>query len=344
MPAKGARLFRRTRKGREPVWVIKDTGGVEQSTRTADRGEAEIALAEYIARKNRKSGPVGPEEMTVGEALAIYGEEHAPTVSDPSRIGYAMDALLPFWGNRPCSDVKGTTVRLYQKQRGMAPATVRRELNVMRAAMNHCGREGYLTSVPMFPLPATPETNQRALTRAEVAKLLRVARRRKQHHIAHFILVSIYTGTRKDAVFNLRLTGPATTGGWFDLDAGVLYRIGTDERATKKKRTPARIPRQLRGHVSRWVAKGDTWAVEWRGGRVGDIKTSWAKIVRDAKLGWKPTPHTLKHTAITWAIERGSSIEDAASYFSTSVETIQRVYWHLSPHHQARALAAIEGK
>jgi len=84
--------------------------------------------------------------------------------------------------------------------------------------------------------------------------------------------------------------------------------------------------------------------VEYRGARVLDVKTAWAKIVADAGLGWKPTPHTLKHTAITWAIQGGASIPDAAAYFATSTETIERTYWHLSPHFQSGALAAIEGK
>ena len=53
------------------------------------------------------------------------------------------------------------------------------------------------------------------------------------------------------------------------------------------------------------------------------------------------TPHTLKHTAITLAIQGGMSVEDASDYFSTSIETIQKTYWHHSPHLQHRAVAAI---
>ncbi len=54
------------------------------------------------------------------------------------------------------------------------------------------------------------------------------------------------------------------------------------------------------------------------------------------------TPHTLKHTAITWAIEAGVSITDAAGFFGTSAETIERVYWHKSPMFQQAALDAME--
>ena len=352
MPAKGPRLFARKRSGRDTTWVIKDTGGIEVSTRTVDRREAEIQLGQYIARKNRASGPAGPEEIAVADVLAIYGEEHAPTVASPQTQGYAIDALLPYWGESALSSIKGETCRRYAKSRKhrltgapIAAGTIRRELNVLQAAINYCYREGYTTGAPQVTLPKMEETNQRALTRDEVAKLLRAARRTYRcGHVVRFILVSIYTGTRKSAALNLRLSGPATTGGWFDLDDRILYRIGEDERSTKKRRTPARIPRQLVGHARRWVANGDTWAVQFEGGRVADLKNAWATVVAGANLGWRPTPHTLKHTAITWAIRGGASIPDAAAFFATSVKTIEDTYWHLSPDFQQGAISAIEGK
>lgn len=344
MPAKGARLAQRKRKGREPVWVIKDTGGVEISTSTSNRNAAETALAEYIASKARAGGPVAADEMTVAEVLDIYGREHAPTVAAPERLGYAMAALLPFWGSLPVSAIKGATCRLYATKRGRSAGTIRRELNTLSAALNHCAREGYLLTAPPVTMPPSPETNQRALTRDEAAKLIRSARRRGAKHVAQFIIVSLYTGTRKDAALRLRLEGPCTTGGWFDLDARLLYRRGEGERVTNKRRTPARIPRQLAAHARRWKANGQIYAIEYQGSRIADLKTAFAKAAKDAGLGWVPTPHTLKHTAITWAIQGGASITDAAGFFATSIETIERTYWHLSPDFQAGAVEAMERK
>lgn len=343
MPARGARLFLRKRKGRSPVYVILDTGQPERSTGTNDRAAAERMLAEYISSKARRSGPADAGEITVADVLAIYGEEHAPTTADPARIGYAIQALLPFWGELPVSAVKGATCRRYVAERGVSPGTARRELGCLGAALSYCEREGYLISAPRVTLPPKPETNQRALERHEVAALIRAARRRGQHHVARFILISIYTGTRMDAVLNLRLEGPSAVGGWFDLDAGLLYRRGEAERATAKRRTPARLPRQLLAHARRWRAMGFTWAVEYRGCRVGSIKTAWRGIVEEAGLEGKVTRHTLKHTAITWAIRGGATLADAAGFFATTQETIEKTYWHLSPHFQGGAVAAIEG-
>lgn len=85
-----------------------------------------------------------------------------------------------------------------------------------------------------------------------------------------------------------------------------------------------------------------TWAVEWRGSRIAGVKTAWGKIVEDAKPGWDPTQHTLEHTATTWAVQGGATIEDTPGFLSTSADTIDRTYWHLSPHFQSVAVSAME--
>jgi integrase len=341
-PAKPAGLKFRAASGRKKAfWSIRDCGR-EISTGTADRNAAEIALAKYIDLKNVDNAPQDADTMTISEVLTIYGREHAPTTAAPERIGYAISALLGFWADLPVSAVKGGTCRRYVNQRGVADGTARRELGTLSAALKFCEREGYLLTSPPVTLPPKPATNQRALTRPEAARLLRAARSRGQHHIARFILIGLYTGTRKDAILHLRLSGPSQDGGWFDIGKGVMFRRGQDARITNKRQTPARLPRQLWAHARRWQAMGLTWATEWRGKPVADIKTAWRAIATDAALGWHPTPHTLKHTAITWAIGNGATIADAAGFFGTSAQTLERTYWHHSPDFQSGAVRAME--
>ncbi|MDJ0629813.1 MAG: integrase [Rhodobacter sp.] len=340
MPAKGPRLYLRKRKGRRPTWVIKDTGQPEYSTGTEDRGQAEAILAECIERKHRARGPVHAEGMTCGDALAIYGEEHAPHVVDSERIAYAIQALLPYWGGQAVSAVKGATCRRYAAMRPVQASTTRRELGTLSAALNYCVKEGYLLTAPPVTLPEKPETSQRAMTRGEVARLLWAARRSPTSLISS---CALYTGTRRDAVLGLRLSGPSMVGGWFDLDAGVMYRCGEGERVTKKRRTPVKLPRQLLAHAIRWDRMGYTWAVEFRGARVASIKTAWRNVVSAADLGRRPTPHTLKHTAIIWAVRGGADKTELAEFFATSMKTIEDTYWHHSPKSQAGAVKAMEG-
>jgi integrase len=323
-----------------PNWQILD-GKRSISTGCKCRVEAEKVLAQYIAQRGREGLAHEPEQITVAEVLTIYAEEHAPTVADPARIGYAIEALLPFWGEMKLSSVKGETCRRYAKYRGKAPGTVRRELGALQSAINYCHVEGHITAAPKVRLPEKPASKERWLTRKEAAHLLRAAHRRSPH-LARFILIALYTGTRKDAVLRMGYE-PNTVGGWFDLERGIMYRRATNERETGKRRTPARIPRQMAAHLRRWRHDGWMWPVHWRGDRIARIDRAFRALTVDCGLP-DVTPHTLKHTAITWALQGGASIWDAAGFFATSPETIEKTYGHHSPEFQQSALRAIEGK
>jgi integrase len=58
----------------------------------------------------------------------------------------------------------------------------------------------------------------------------------------------------------------------------------------------------------------------------------------------KIVPHTLRHTAATWLMQRGVSIWQAAGYLGMSPEILDRVYGHHSPDHLRGAATAITGK
>lgn len=252
-----------------------------------------------------------------------------------------MSALLPFWGDLRLSHVKGETCRRYGKWRGVSPSTVRRELGTLQAAMNYAHKEGYVTSAPVVTLPDAAASKDRWLTRNEAAKLIWTAYRgHKSKHIARFILIGLYTGTRKDAILRMGFASN-TVGGWFDLDRGIMHRRGNDERQTKKRRTPAPIPRQLLSHLKRWNAGGSTWAVEYEGSRIADVKRSFSRSAKDAGLAGV-TPHTLKHTAVTWALQNGATTWDAAGFFATSQATIEKTYGHHSTDFMESALNAVE--
>lgn len=348
--AKGPRLYWHKSRGK---WVIRDTGRPETATGTADRGIAERCLAEYIARKDRPAGPSHPDYILIADVLAIYGKEHGTTVKDPVRIGSAIEALLPFWGKLAVSTIKAETCRRYAKSRSttkgmprgktrpVSPATIRRELGTLRAALSYCHAEGYLTHAPPVTLPEKPPARDVWLTRDEAARLIRAARRSARgKHLARFILLCLYTGTRKSAALGLQFV-PNTRGGWVDVERGLLYRRGSAERQSNKRQPTVRIPDRLMAHLRRWHSKGARFVVEYQGARVADIKTGWAAICDDAGLP-NVTPHTLRHTAITWAMQRGARAWDAAGFFGASVKTIEEVYGHHADDHQESARAALD--
>ncbi|MEL5876415.1 tyrosine-type recombinase/integrase [Cereibacter sphaeroides] len=293
--------------------------------------------------------------MTVAHALTLYGEEHGPTVADPQRIGYAIEALMTFWGNLRVAAIRGETCRTYARQRGRAPGTIRRELGTLQAALNHCVREGHLLSAPKVTLPEKPRARERWLTQEEVYWLLRAARnlRRDGRHLAWFIVAGLYTGTRKTALLGLRINQPGTDAGWVDTERGVLYRAGSGKRETNKRQPSVRLPRQLRALLAAGARSGRRFVVQTsEGNRVADIKKAWAgAVVKAAEMAARAgreidlsdtTPHVLRHTAITWAMQRGADMWEAGGFFGVSRETMEEVYAHHHPDHQASAVEAME--
>ncbi|MBK0326289.1 site-specific integrase [Rhodobacteraceae bacterium F11138] len=355
--AKGPRLYRRKDTG---IYIIRDSGRGERSTGTRDSKEAEKQLKLYLAERDRPRGPATASEMTVAAALVTYANEHAPNVKDPARIGYAIEALVPFWGERPLSTITRETCRAYGRSRRkvvkqdsktkevlettpVAPSTIRKELGTLAAAITYCRDEGYVVNPPKVHLPAKTEPKDRWLTRSEAARLLWSAwRNPESKHLAKFILVGLYTGTRKTAILRLRFT-PNTSGGWVDTERGTMYRRGLGEADTKKKRPAIRLPRQLAAHLRCWEQSHGRWVVEYKGAGVGSIKTAWGTALAESGLtGTGVTPHTLRHTAITWAMQAGADIWETAGYFGVSIETMHRVYAHHHPDHQDSTVKAME--
>lgn len=353
--AKGARLF--WREDREH-WEIRDTKDgkrVRIATGTGCRQQAEDTLADYIGEKHGPTGgPAQAQDLSISQAIAYYLEEHAPTTAAPERLIAAVKPLDAFWGDLPVSAIRGATCRKYARERGRADGTIRRELNVLQAALNHCLREGYLLSAPKVVRPPRPPAKERWLTRREAAWLLRAARNlnRDGQHLADFILCGLYTGSRKQTILTLHINLLSLTGGHVDTVNGLIYRRPGAKSETKKRQPPARLPAKYLAHLRRQAAHGRNYVVEdYKGRRIGDIKTGWNKarlLATDlaAKHGIAinlsdVTPHTLKHTAITWALQRGATMWDVAGYFGTSVETIERVYAHHAPNHMQSAVEAM---
>lgn len=356
---KSARLYWRQRQDRASFWEIRD-GRHRISTGTDDRTQAEEQFAAYLQHKYRPIGPAGPQNITVAQVLTIYAEEHAMHVASPERVGYAIEELVKFWGDLPVSSITGPTCRRYASSRMTrfgklaSSGTTRRELGVLQAALNYCHREGYLVTAPKVVLPPKSLPKERWLTRQEAAWLLRAARnlRVDGRHLAHFILHGLYTGSRKQTILAMHINIPSLSGGHVDTVNGILYRKPQGKQETTKRQRPARLPSRYLAFLRIQARNGRRHIVQDHDGRrIGDIKNAWKHaIVLAQELAAKKdiqidlsdaTPHTLKHTAITWALQKGASPWDAAGYFSTSIETIERVYAHHSPDHQKTAVDAM---
>lgn len=335
-------------------WVVRDgSREIRLGLGREQREEADLRLAQYIRDRRRPSQESGdPSRVLIADALRLYAEGHAPTTADPARIGWAIQALLPFWGDRTVSAVTQATCRRYAAERAAAPSTARRELGCLSAALRWCVRDGRLASAPIVTLPRRPPSRERWLTRTEAARLLRAARRSpRTRHLARVILIGLYTGTRPGAIRRLGWR-PSLAGGHADLARGVLYRQPAGSLQTRKRQPPVRLPRRLAGHLARWravdrrrfgeTALGAMRIVHWRGVGIDKLRSSWRTVCDAAGLDATVVAHTLRHTAITWAAQAGSDPWEMCGYFGVTMEEMQATYLHHHPDHQSTVTTAMD--
>ena len=383
--AKNARLWleseERTAEGklvRRASWVIRDgKNKIRTGCAGADRKGAEQALAAYIAKKYTVPRDRGrhPSEILVLDVLNIYLTDRAPKHSDPTITKARVMTLAGWWDDKTLADVNGTTCREYvayrtaQPRRAAKPeitgnpprmvtaAGARRELEDLRSAINHHRTEGLCSEIVGVALPEKSEASEDWLTRSEAARIIWAAWRARQRmgegitdrrvgrHLARFILVGLYTGTRHAAICSAAFH-PAIGRGHINIDSGVFYRRRRGSKTTKKRQTPVRLPERLLAHLRRWNRLGIAKhaVVEWNGKPVASVRKSFAVAAKASGIDRHITPHILRHTAATWAMSEGADLWQAAGWLGMSPEVLERVYGHHHPDYQQDVAEKMSGQ
>lgn len=358
--AKGPRLWlepARKDRNQPAVWVIRD-GTIKRSTGASagETAKAEAALRDYL---NEKATPRprdrDPATVRIADVIAIYAEDVAPKHSRPKDTADRLNRLLDFFGHSHLTYLNKSTCQEYAKSR-KSQSAARRELEDLRAAVRHHWSLGLSTAMVPVVLPEKSQPRERWLTRSEAAILLWTAWRRRQKfmgtktlhattkHIARFILVGLYTGTRASAICGAAFVREEGRG-WVDLENGVFYRRAIGRRETNKRQPAIRIPPSLLAHMRRWKAKGiaRNSVVEWQRKPVLRISKGFTSIVKAAKLRGV-SPHVLRHTAITWQAQLGVDPHQICGYFGITSQMFDRVYGHHHPDHQAGAVNALHNR
>ena len=280
--------------------------------------------------------------------------------------------------------------RIVPRENNVSDQTARRRLEDLRAAINAYHAEHTLNVVPKITLPQKTEGRQRWLTRNEAARLLGAAmgyiwdaqrkswQRRddgkllrrerwlisRRRPAARFILIGLYSARREETIRRTQWL-PTTTHPWMNLDAMIYQGRGQTERATKKRRPPAKIANRLRPHLARWRRLDVARSAELRGAGIfgvdeeirfvvhrmhdgkplaGKIRSAWEGILEDAGLGEDVVRHSLRHTAATWLMQKGTDRWQAAGWLGMTLEQLENGYGHHHPDFQGEAAEAFGGR
>jgi integrase len=276
--------------------------------------------------------------------------------ANKENVDERITRLAKWWGGKMLAAVNGVSCRAYTKHRGNDGGS-RRDLEDLRAAINHHAKEGFHRGIVRVVLPEEGLPRERWLTRSEAARLLwtcwyretqtvHFGKRKGQkietkkwplRHVARFILIGLYTGTRAGAIAT---ASPYRAAGksFVDLETGIFNRLAVGKRASTKRQTPVPLPKRLLAHLRRWSRLGISKShfVEWNGKPVSSVKTGFGSAVRiaglDVNVG-NVTPQTLRHTAATWRMQRAAPMWEAAGFLGMSEKTLRDTYGHHHPDH-----------
>jgi hypothetical protein len=139
-------------------WAIRDS---QRKRRTrcleGERGEAEKALAQYLAEKQTPNFRDGdPDHVSITGVLILYSNEHALTTARPEMVASAIESLGAVWKGKTVGKLSPSTCGAYAKWRtkqpqarykdpGKAPKvgrqTARRDLETLSAAIGYAHTE-----------------------------------------------------------------------------------------------------------------------------------------------------------------------------------------------------------
>jgi integrase len=359
------RLYLRRRPDGASTWIILDHGRqISTGALADDRRTAEKALENYLGQKHRPDfGDGHPARVAIADVLSAYAEKHGPSTARPDLIARAILNLGEWFEGRMVATITPESCRDYitwrceqrdarAKNKGklISIGTARRELVVLAAALNWCWKNNRLDRPIPITLPQQSEPRERHLTRSEAARMLAGAlgwdkegnrhHYRINRHLARFVLIGLYTGTRHEAILRLQWIAN-TSGGHVDIDDGIVYRRPRTSVETSKRKPPLPIAPRLLPHLRRWRRLTTRFLIEWNGLPIASQeRRAWRRARELAGLSTDVTPHVLRHTCATWLLQSGVSIYDVAGVLGCSEAVVRKTYGHHAKDHLRGAVAA----
>ena len=310
----------------KPTWQIywrrtRTSTGARIDAGKLGRAQAEAALAKFKAGLNR---PDPGEPVSVELILERYvADREARGKPGADRLKWSSKQLVRHIGPIFPEDVDVLEYIEKRMAEGVKSRTVRTELETLRASFNWAVelKHPLLAKAPKVELPPKGEGRLRWLTRDEADRLIAGCVGR---HVKLFVLLGLHTAARMKAILDL-------TWDQVDLEHRLIDYRKPDEVHTKKRRSPVPINETLSVALTEAKERAESdWVIEHGGGGVSSIRHGFEFACERAGLK-DVTPHVLRHTAVTWMLQRGVSPWDVCGMADLTLDTVQRVYAHHHP-------------
>ena len=267
--------------------------------------------------RSRQCGEVG----ALKHWMMFFDEFHVRTVAD---LTVGMQEAYMEWRFK----------LIHERGYKGSPATVGRDMRVMRAALNRAWKYGilehkkYVKSLPEPPSRPTfifPEEAKRLLKECE-----------QTPHLWLFVMVALHTLQRPNAIFALRVEQ-------VKFNEGLIDFLPAEGIQTRKRRPVVPISETLWPLLEEAVADSMTgYVIEHDDRPINSVRTAFNKARDRAGLPPEVTPYTLRHTGATLLLSLGVPIREVSGMLGHTEQQTTELYGKHHPEFLKKARAGVD--
>jgi integrase len=214
----------------------------------------------------------------------------------------------------------------------VTPATVNRELALLRHLLRLAEEWGYIAKAPRVRMGKESEGRLRFLSEDEAVRLLDRCRTSQNPYLSAIVTLALNTGMRRGEILGVTWERVDTARGVLLIDRTKSGR----RREIPKNRAVydalSALPgSKVEGLVFR-KANGAAW---------GSIRTAFERACVEAKVV-DFRFHDLRHTCASWLVMRSRSLKEVQALLDHETFAMTLRYAHLSPERLRSAVASRE--
>lgn len=342
------------------MWAIFRNNCYVVSTKTRDKDLADKILELHIRQDGAKARKIVDARFELATTVVDYFVRTYPRMKVESRrvLVSCMKALRPYLEGLRIQDLDGDW--LIDTEEGMVQSGYDYSYyygciaKLISSIRRYC-KDRLCPLIMPFPRPEKPDGRDRVLTRAERDRILRWADGDESYHPktktwtpALRPLGKFETNKRLMVGRELRLglplgSRPGVYAGmaWeanpdyahIDIENATMHRRASGSSKKKRKHAPmVALPPELLAEIRRWKERDGDEPYVFRTSAGGPLDQDtladyWSDAMRELGIE-NVTGHCLRHTAITWMIERGLSASVISAVCGISIDMLKRRYDH----------------
>ncbi len=337
------------KRGDSPFWWASytDASGARtrRSTETADRKEAEALLAKWKLAAHQEKHWDAPPSHTFDELMLDYLADTQAYKRSAERDKRCAAWLYPHFTGRELVTLAVGDIHRYRQARrndGVQDPTIRRELSLLSAALNHAEQKwGWAVNNPVRGhLPADSEGRMRWIRPEEAqASIAAAAAEPRSPHAADFIRLALHTGCRKNELLGLE---------WqrVDLHTNLIYLDTHHTKSRKRRAVPlnqeARAALLNRARFRAEHCPASPWVFcDENGKRIASVRRAFVTACR--RIGLEDFHiHDLRHTCAAWLVSAGVALAEVRDLLGHASITMTERYAHLAPENVRAAVAVLD--